>query len=127
MISQNSPLSEKLLGKIADPTQLDQYREQVRRSLKREQKRLQFQRVATVAFWIFAAILATAWIWFGTSSTSIPRGPMAAGILLLCGGIEVIKHAVSAGRFEMLMEIKQVQLQISDLERLLHPQSSSQS
>jgi hypothetical protein len=52
---------------------------------------------------------------------------MAAGILLLCGGIEVIKHAVSAGRFEMLMEIKQVQLQISDLERLLHPQSSSQS
>jgi hypothetical protein len=126
MTSQNNPLADQLLGKIANPTQIAQYREEVRRSLKHEQRRLHFQRIATLVFWIFAAILATAWVWFGTSPTSIPRGPLAAGILLLCGGIEIIKHAVSAGRFEMLMEIKQVQLQISDLERLLGLRSSSQ-
>ncbi len=117
MHNQNNPLADRLLGRVPTPSEIAQYRESIRVSLEEERKKLRIQRVATHAFWISCAVLAVAWMWFSADTAHLPRGPFLAGLFLICGGVEVIKHAVNAGRFETLKAIKQLQLQVFELEQ----------
>ena len=109
-------LRDRLLADVPSPDDLGRYRQQVSSLLEAHQKRLGRERIWVTTFWIFCAASATAWLWFGTESAHLPRGPFLACLFFLWGGVERVKHSIQSARLELLKEVKQIQVQLFALQ-----------
>ena len=58
---------------------------------------------------------------FTTESAHLPRAPFLACIFFIWGGVEILKHYINSSRIDLLKEIKQLQLQVFDLEQSVLP------
>jgi hypothetical protein len=116
MQSDHDSLRDRLLGRAPRPTDLDDYRQLVLSTLANNRKRIRRERIAASAFWIFCAASATAWLWFSADSARLPRGPFLACIFFLWGGVEMLKHYINSCRVDLLKEIKELQLQVFELQ-----------
>lgn len=115
-MNQPNNIAEGLLAHLPDSSQLTSFRQQVTSSIEKNRVRLQRERVIAHAFWIFCAVTATAYLWFGPDAARFPRAPFLACIFFLWGGVELLKHYIQASRVETLKEIKQLQLQVLELQ-----------
>jgi hypothetical protein len=115
-MQDTNDLRQRLLAQLPQPEKLSQYREQVTATIEKEQKRLRVERLAVTLFWIFCAASATAYLWFGNSSSQLPRSPFLACIFFLWGGVELLKHHIHAAQVQIQKEIKQLQLQVLALQ-----------
>ncbi|HEY3744133.1 MAG TPA: hypothetical protein VGL53_30015 [Bryobacteraceae bacterium] len=113
---KNDPVGESLLGRVPQPGDVAAYRESTARLLEKNEKSVARERIATRAFWIFCAASATAWLWFSAEGAQLPRGPFLACIFFVWGGVEVVKQRVRESHMGLLKEIKQLQLQVFELE-----------
>ncbi len=109
-------LRNRLLDHTPGLSDLADYRQFILSTVERDQKRIRRERLLATLFWIFCAASATAWLWFSADAASWPRGPFLAGIFFTWGGVEIVKHHINACRIDLLKEIKQIQLQIFELE-----------
>jgi hypothetical protein len=66
--------------------------------------------------WLFFAISATAWLWFGAEPPHFPRAPFLACFFFI-GAVEVVKHPINRSHIEWLIEIRQLQLHVFQLDR----------
>jgi hypothetical protein len=119
MQSPNNPVSDRLLGRVPKPADIPAYRETTARLLEQNQKSIRRERIAINAFWIFCVASATAWLWFSAESANLPRAPFLACIFFAWGGVEMIKHRIQASHIGLLKEIKQLQLQVFELEHVI--------
>src|SRR4051794_11245861 len=117
MPNNQDPLRDSLLGQVPKPGEIARYREHVTSMLEQDQKRIRRERAAVVAFWVFCAVSATAWLWFSAESAHLPKGPFLACIFFTWGGVEIVKHYINSSRIDLLKEIKQLQLQVFELDR----------
>lgn len=120
----SNTLRDRLLSQSSRPGDLADYRQHVSLFIDSHQKRLHRERILTTLFWIFCAVSATAWLWFSAEAARFPRGPFLACIFFTWGGVEIVKHHINATRMNMLKEIKQIQLQIFELQAALSSQQS---
>jgi len=125
MPTNSDPLRDRLLGQLPKPTDLAQQRAHVSEVVEQNQKRIRLERAIVTAFWIFCAVSATAWMWFSADSARLPRGPFLACLIFTWGGVEVVKHYINVCRIDVLKELKQLQLQVFELEQSLQPRPGS--
>jgi hypothetical protein len=116
MHNQSSSLNHQLLGQLPHPASLERYREGVQRALEGNAKRIARERLWTTLFWVFCVASAVAWLWFSPAMTNLPRAPFLACLFFFWGGVEVVKHYINACRVDLMKELKQLQLQVFDLE-----------
>jgi len=116
MPTEHDPLRDRLLGQLPKPGDVAKYRALITRVSGQNEKRIKRERVLVTAFWIFCAASATAWLWFDPSFDTGLRKPFLACIFFTWGGVEVIKHYINACRVDLLKEIKQLQVQIFELD-----------
>lgn len=116
MRQEDDALRNRLLGLETGPADLPQYCARVRETIASDQRRIRRERYATRAFWIFCAASAVAWLWFSAGAAHFPREPFLACIFFAWGGVEMVKHYVNSCRVDLLKEIKQLQLQVFELQ-----------
>jgi hypothetical protein len=117
MSEAKDPVREYLLGQAPHPSEGSDYRETVRKILQHNEKRLRLERVLANAAWIFCALLAAFWIWSSDGTASAGRAPFLACIFLIIGAVEILKHQINSCRTGLMAELKQLQVQLFDLEQ----------
>ncbi len=116
MNNESDSLRERLLRQLPSLHDATAYKTAVAETLERNQKRIRRERALVTFFWIFCVASAVAYIWFGPGAAQVPRGPFLACIFFTWGGIELLKHHINSARVDLLKEIKQVQVQLLDLQ-----------
>ena len=116
MPTEHDMIRERLLGRLPLPGDMAAYREGVEATLEKNQKNIRRERLLVMAFWIFCVVSATSRIWFSADSARLPRGPFLACIFFTWGGVEIVKHYINSCRVDLLKEIKQLQVQVFELE-----------
>ncbi len=116
MEPNDNSIRDRLLAGRPNPRDLAEYRQRVSSLIEGSQRRLRRERLLVTGFWIFCAVSATAWLWFSADAARLPRGPFLACIFFTWGGVEVVKHYVNAVRVDVLKEIKQIQVQLFELQ-----------
>ena len=119
MQTPNDPIRDRLLGRIQKPIDTEGYRAGVAQLLDRNDKKMKIERIVANSFWIFCVAGAIAWLWFSAESAHLPREPFLACIFFIWGGVELLKHHINASRVGLLKEIKQLQLQVFELDQSL--------
>ena len=117
MSNTNDPVRNALLGQIPDPKDLPAYRASVKRMVSEHEKRLRRERILAGIAWAFCAISATAWIWSAPPGPEWGRAPFLACIFMIIGAVEVLKYRINSVHVVLLAELKQIQMQIFDLEQ----------
>ena len=106
----------QLLSQLPQPQDLATYRNHVTEIIRKNQQRLRVEHVASTVFWIFCAASATAYLWFGNGESHLPRAPFLACIFFLWGGVELLKHRINVAQVELQKDLKQLQLQVLEME-----------
>ena len=117
MNPEHDNLPDNLFAQLPQPGDLAAYRNQVSSLIAENQKRIRREHRLATAFWIFCAASATAYLWFGTDASSFPRAPFLACIFFLWGAFELLKHYINSARVDLLKEIKQLQVQVLELQK----------
>jgi hypothetical protein len=120
MPNQPELLREQLLAR-GEPSRekLTRYREETEAMLNQLDRRLRLEKWGAGAMWIFAVLFMTgalliAGFW---GRTSPELWIVAFGfVLLVSGGVEVVKHFINRSRVEILKELKGLELQVLELK-----------
>jgi hypothetical protein len=115
-MSQDNGFRDRLLLNLPDPSDLATYRKQVASTIEKNQKRIRLERFLANSFWVFCAFVATAYIWFSNGASQVSRAPFLACIFLLLGAVELIKHHIHSAQVELQKEVKQLQVQVLELQ-----------
>jgi len=108
-----------LLSHLPQAANLVAYREEVASTLARNDKRLRIEKWGMAAMWLVAVGVFTACVMKGERWLDTPTGhfmEFVVLLLLVTGAVEVLKHFVNRTRVELLKEVKQVQLQVLELQ-----------
>ena len=122
MEQRNDSMRNRLLARLPQPENLAAYREEVAAWLEKNEKAFRRETWATVALWIYA--IAFAFIpltagWLHLDTRNGATYGFAAFFLLLVGAVELLKLFINRSRVEVLKEVKQVQLQVLELQASL--------
>ena len=119
MEKDSGNIRDRLLSRLPQPENLAAYREEVASTLEKNEKRLRLERWYMAAMWLLAVGFFTACVMKGATWLDTTHGhfmEFVVLLLLISGAVEVLKHAVNRSRVEMLKEIKQVQLQMLEMQ-----------
>jgi hypothetical protein len=98
------------------------YREQVTSTLAKNEKRLLLEKWYMTALWLVAIAFFTACVMKGEKWLDTTTGhfmEFVVLLLLVSGAVEILKHMVNRSRVELLKEVKQVQLQVLELQAVI--------
>lgn len=126
MEKQTNRLRDQLLMHLPDPSRSAEYNKEVQTALARNVRRLRIEKWFMRGFWVYVIALLMVFLYRGESFMETPHGHrfmMAVIVLFTCGGIEILKHMINRSRVEMLREIKQVQLQVLELQAAFEKKS----
>ena len=122
MDANNEEIRDRLLSRLPQPENLADYRREVGALLEKNQKGLRREKWGASATWLFVVGLGTvlltgAGIKMGTTKAAVAAymGTFAC-FFLIYGAVELLKHFINRSRVELLKEIKQVQLQVLELQ-----------
>lgn len=115
-------MRERLLARLPQPENLASYRDEVASALAKDKKAFRREKWGVGALWIFAVGLSTVFLWLGAHRLDTPKGlwfGILACFVLLYPLAEILKHFINRSRVEILKEVKQVQLQVLELQASL--------
>ena len=121
MDKQNESMRDRLLARLPQPENLDAYREEVTAGLAKNEKAFRRQTWGTIALWLYGIAFAFVPLTMGWLHLDTRNGAtygFAAFFLLLVGAVELLKLFINRNRLELLRELKQVQLQLLELDLL---------
>ena len=116
-------LQDRLLSRSPLPSNSADYRKEVAQLLEKNDKAFLREKWGARALWIFCVGLGTSYLWFGGAKLDTPKAAWfgcLACFWLLIGAVELLKHFINRSRLELLKEVKQVQLQVLELQEALH-------
>jgi hypothetical protein len=123
MNQQDDSIRDRLLSRLPQPASLADYRKEVALILERNEKGLRRERWGTGALWLFIVALSTVFLFLGGQRLDTPKGPWFASLAcfwLLFAAVELLKHFINRSRVDLLKEVKQIQVQVLELQDLLH-------
>jgi hypothetical protein len=118
MEKTNDNLRERILSHLPQPENLAAYREETASLLAKHEKALFWEKMPGVVLSVSAmAILIANWFWAHKIMVAVNQ-TMWFGIGLLVFGSTVtgLKYQINRSKVDLLKEIKQVQLQILELQ-----------
>jgi hypothetical protein len=122
MEQRNDSIRDRLLSHLPQPANLAAYREEVVSMLEKNEKAYRREKWVTGALLLFAVGFVTVPLslnWFRLDTPNGISYAFLAFILFLYAIAEVLKHFINRSRVEMLREVKQVQLQVLELQASL--------
>ena len=123
MEPKDERIKDRLLSRL--PSNSADYRKEVAQLLEKNDKAFLREKWGARALWIFCVCLGTAYLWFGGAKLDTPKAAWfgcLACFWLLIGAVELLKHFINRSRLELLKEVKQVQLQVLELQEALNKQ-----
>jgi hypothetical protein len=120
MAQQSDDLRERLLAALPRPENLDVYREETATLLAKHARALRWDRFTAYAF-VFLAALLFLWSFFPgpLGGAAVYSFRFGSAVLYFVGSIFVVRHHIYDSQVATLKEIKQVQLQILELQASL--------
>ena len=103
------------------------YRERVEKMIKKETRALQIEKWITRPLWIYIALLCTAFLLIGGYSEDATIKLWFGIVACFCfifGATFLLKHLINCNRVEMLKQMKEIQLQIMELQEKIENRSS---
>jgi hypothetical protein len=135
MEKQNESMRERLLARLPQPQNLEAFREETASLMARHERALFWEKWSSRTF----ALLGVA-LWLFASSSLIPLGTQnhlganekiylsaVGGLLFFMGLLYALGYQVSQSKVELLKEVKQVQLQILELQASFKKAGENQS
>lgn len=128
MEKQNENLRERLLARMPQPENLAAYREETRALMAKHEKALFWEKLTYKMF----ALIGVALFLFASSSLIPLREQnllgvsekiflcVMAGLFFFIGLISAVGYQVSRSKVDLLKEVKQVQLQILEVQASLN-------
>jgi hypothetical protein len=118
----NSSLRNRLLARLPQPENLEAYREEVAAAMEKNQRKLQWTKWGARALWAYVIAFAMVCFYRGQQWLDTANGhkwALASLVLFICGSLELMKFFIARTRVEILKEVKQVQLQVLELQASL--------
>jgi hypothetical protein len=127
MDKQNESMRDRLLARLPQTEDLAAYREEVAAGLDKNEKAFRRQRWGTIALWFYGIGFAFVPLTMGKLHLDTRNGAaygFVAFFLLLVGAVELLKLVINRNRLELLRELKQVQLQLLEVQASLRKSGS---
>jgi hypothetical protein len=122
MEPRGDTVRELLLSRLPQPENLAAYQEQVTSLLAKNEKTLHQYKWTVRRVWIFVIAMSVPFLYMAGANYNTPAGNWFMGWVcfwVLFGAIEIAKYDHNRGRVELLKELKQIQLQVLELQGLL--------
>jgi len=128
MEPKDDSIRERLLSQLPQPANLQAYREEVASMLEKKEKEVRRERRVMIELWVFTIVVSVFFLWAGAQrfgSTAVDEavlGPYfmgCAGFWFLFALVYFVAHSISRSRVELLKEVKQVQVQVLELQASL--------
>ena len=122
MTDKSNSFREQLLA-LGQPAgeKLVRYHEETEAMLERMQKGLRREKWGMWAIWSFAVLFMTITLLIVGYRGRMPEVTVLASafMILIYGGLEIVKHFVNRSRVEILTELKSLELQVLTLQERL--------
>jgi hypothetical protein len=126
MEMQNESLRERLLARLPQPENLTAYREEAASLLAKHEKALFWEKMpSSLCYMSAGAIIVADWFWgqkIGTPMTHFIW--FWAGLLFFVGTATDLKYRIYRSKVDLLVGLKQVQLQILEIQASLQKRGS---
>ena len=113
----NENMRDRLLARLPQPENIAGYRNEVTALLERNEKKLRREKWVSGAVWVYVTLFAAAVIWLSSDN---PAKAAELGtftlFFVIYGAVELLKHFINRSRVDLLKEIKQLQLQVLELQ-----------
>jgi hypothetical protein len=128
MEPKDDSIRERLLSQLPQPANLPAYREEVASMLEKKEKEVRRERRVMIELWVFTIVVSIPFLWMGAQrfgSKAVDQAVMGpyfmgcAGFWFLFALTYFVAHSISRSRVELLKEVKQVQVQVLELQELL--------
>jgi hypothetical protein len=125
MEKENDSMRERLLARLPQPENLAAYREETASLLAKHEKALFWEKVpSTVASVSAIAILIANWFWAQKIMVAVNQTLwFGVGLLIFVGVLTGLSYRINRSKIDLLKEIKQVQLQVLELQASLQKRS----
>jgi p-aminobenzoyl-glutamate transporter AbgT len=119
MAQQSNDLRERLLATLPQPENLAAYREETAALLARHAKALRWDKVLANTVVFSAIAIASTWSFWHLDPSVLHGLQVGTAVLYFVGVIFHVNSSIYASQVATLKEIKQVQLQILELQASL--------
>jgi hypothetical protein len=116
MEKENDNMRERLLARLPQPENLGAYREETESLLARHEKALFWERAPSLVAWLSATAICVAGIFWPPKTGATMNFWFGVGLLAFAGTITGLKYQIDRSKVDLLKEIKQVQLQLLELQ-----------
>jgi len=125
MEKQNASIRERLLARLPQPENFAAYREETAALLAKHEKALFWEKQASTACYVIVAIMLALWLWGKTPTAAMRQyfWPMT-GFVYVLGVFQDLRYRIYQSRVDTLKEVKQVQLQVLEIQASLQKRSS---
>jgi hypothetical protein len=127
MEKQNDSMRERLLARLPQPENVAAYREETASLLAKHEKALFWEKMPSTALYFSASAYVMAYIFLGQklAATTIDFLWVWA-VLFFVGATIDLRYRIYRSRVDTLKEVKQVQLQILELQASLRKQAAGE-
>ncbi|MGH9524480.1 MAG: hypothetical protein ACRD3E_18310 [Terriglobales bacterium] len=122
MPGQNEGIGVALLSRLPQPANHEAYQEEVKSLLAANEKKLRQNKWTVRRVWIFVIVSSIPSLYMAGAHFNTPQANWFLGSVffwVLFGAIEIAKYHNNQSRVELLKEIKQVQLQVLELNAVV--------
>jgi hypothetical protein len=125
MEKQNDSMRERLLARLPQPENLAAYREETAALLAKHEKALFWEKMASRVFYVIVAIMVALRFWGKTPAAFMLQffWPLT-GLVYFIAVAADLRYQIYGNKVDMLKELKQVQLQILELQASLQERGS---
>ena len=125
MEKQNDSMRERLLARLPQPENLAAYREETASLLAKHKKALFWEKMASRASYVIVAIMVALWLWGKTPTAAMRQffWPLTGFVYFIAVAAD-LRFRIYRSRVDTLKEVKQVQLQILEVQAFLQKRGS---
>lgn len=128
MENRSEAIGELLLSRLPQPANLAAYQQEVRSLLAENEKRLRRNKWTVRRVWIFVIAVSIPCLYMVATNPFTPEGNWFLGTVyfwVLFGVIEIAKYENKEEKTKLLKELKQIELQIVQLQDSLSKSGAS--
>jgi hypothetical protein len=120
MDKQNESMRERLLARLPQPENLAAYREETTSLLAKHEKALLWERMASrVCYVVVFAEGIAVFFWGQKFTTTTIQSAWLLGLALFVAAVAEMRYRIYRSKVDLLKEVKQVQLQMLELQASL--------
>jgi p-aminobenzoyl-glutamate transporter AbgT len=119
MAQQSNNLRERLLAALPQPENLAEYREETAALLAKHASALRWDKVLANTVVFFAVAMACTWNFWRIDASALHGLQVGTAVMYFVGLIFHVNSSIYASQVATLKEIKQVQLQVLELQASL--------